>query len=215
MNGDESPTLTEEDLRVIRKEQRAERMVKMAKQLIQSWATAVTTLSQCSENLHAVIQDCDDLREDTFDEVMDLFAQIGLALTRAQQAAPAASPTIAPSPVSTATKKYPSYVRMDAVPRYDGHPSSWKRFDLLFTDAVGNNPNLTEAVKLDTLSKVLTGHSQAVLSYDTWREALDGLGTRLASTASVENDIYRIANAIKPIPNKAGQIGRASCRERV
>ena len=59
MNGDESPTVTEEDLLVIRKEQRAERMVKMAKQLIQTGVTAIHTLNQCSENFSSIFQDSD------------------------------------------------------------------------------------------------------------------------------------------------------------
>src|SRR5699024_4669427 len=94
---------------------------------------------------------------------------------------------------------FPKQVRWEDVPRFDGHPSSWPHFSRLFEDVVGNNPNVTDNVKLDFLSRAIPDFTQSVLSYESWQSALAGLGARFTRASVLINDLLRMASEVPTI----------------
>ena len=148
-----------ESPRAVTLERQAQIAVFQAKTVLEANLSDEGSLNDCRTHLNMLItENGSDFRDDTCKELIQMFTKVGQRLssirTNAVQQSQAA-PTS--NPIAVSSKKYPSHVRLDDVPKYDGHPSSWKRFVELFKDAVGANPNLTDALKLDTLSKVVVG----------------------------------------------------------
>ena len=195
-----------ESPRAVTLERQAQIAVFQAKTVLEANLSDEGSLNDCRTHLNMLItENGSDFRDDTCKELIQMFTKVGQRLSsirnNAVQQAQAAHTS---NPIAVSSKKYPSHVRLDDVPKYDGHPSSWKRFVELFKDAVGANPNLTDALKLDTLSKVVVGHTQAVLSYDNWQAAISGLTNELADDKSVENDLYRLAQEANSLPANPG-----------
>ena len=100
-------------------------------------------------------------------------------------------------------RRFPTTVKKDDIPRFDGRPSSWSRFKERFISVVGENPNLKEIDKLDHLATAIPSSAKTVLSFANWDQALTDLELEYADPDEVINDLLHLASDVKPLGAQA------------
>ncbi|KAH9399484.1 hypothetical protein TYRP_017896 [Tyrophagus putrescentiae] len=112
-------------------------------------------------------------------------------------------------------RRFPTCVKRDEIPRFDGRPSSWSRFKERFVSVVGENPNLKEVDKLDHLATAIPSSAKTVLSFASWDQALADLEQEFADPDEVINDLLYLASDVKPLGKQAKGAEWKAFREEV
>ncbi|KAH9410320.1 hypothetical protein TYRP_010079 [Tyrophagus putrescentiae] len=112
-------------------------------------------------------------------------------------------------------RRFPTTVKKDDIPRFDGRPSSWSRFKERFISVVGENPNLKEIDKLDHLATAIPSSAKTVLSFANWDQALADLEVEYADPDEVINDLLHLASDVKPLGKQARGAEWKAFREEV
>ncbi|KAH9399983.1 hypothetical protein TYRP_017554 [Tyrophagus putrescentiae] len=112
-------------------------------------------------------------------------------------------------------RRFPTTVKKDDIPQFNGRPSSWSRFKERFVSVVGENQNLNEIDKLDHLETAIPSSAKTVLSFANWDQALADLELEYADSDEVINDLLHLASDVRPLEKQARGAEWKAFREEV
>ncbi|KAH9403858.1 hypothetical protein TYRP_014369 [Tyrophagus putrescentiae] len=100
-------------------------------------------------------------------------------------------------------RKFPTTVKKEDVPMFDGRAASWARFRELFESIVGENPNMKEIEKVEHLARAVPKRANLIRTANSWIAAMQDLEQLYADPDAVVNDVHRIVCEVRPVPKYA------------